>query len=104
MSDPQALEPIASVQQLRWSGCEAATELYLVPRNGHSWPGHPLPFDREVLSGIFAGGGGQPPNQLMAAIGLSPAAMADYVLLTNSDVDATELIWEFFTDVAQPDR
>ena len=33
------------------------------------------------------------------AIGEQPDAMADNVLLTNDDVDATAMIWEFFSGV-----
>ncbi len=102
--EPRASEPAPSVELLRWSGCEATTELYLVSGNGHAWPGHPLPFDRELLSGLFAGGEGQPPNQLMEAIRLDPATMADNVLLTTTEIDATDLIWEFFADVADRRR
>lgn len=56
-----------------------------------------MPYDKDLLVGMFSGGGTQPPNPLMVAIGASPEAMADNVLLTNSDIDATDLIWQFFT-------
>jgi hypothetical protein len=40
----------------------------------------------------------------MEAIGLDPATMADNVLLTTTEIDATDLIWEFFADVASGGR
>ena len=46
--------------------------------------------------GVLAGGGGQPPQPLMVAIGETPEAMAANVLLTNTSIDASELIWDFF--------
>ncbi len=88
------------VRSLTWSGCKAATTLVELDGNGHAWPGHPMPFSRDLWLSLFAGGAGQPPNPLMVAIGESPATMADNVLLTNTDVDATDLIWEFFSGVA----
>ncbi len=87
------------VRSLDWSGCDAPTTLVELDDHGHAWPGHPMPFGRDVLVALFAGGGGQPPNPLMVAIGEQPDTMADNVLLTNDDVDATELIWQFFSGV-----
>jgi hypothetical protein len=55
-----------------------------------------MPFGRDVLVDLFAGDTSQSPNPLMVAIGATPDTMADNVLLTNDDVDATEMIWEFF--------
>jgi polyhydroxybutyrate depolymerase len=95
--DVSTTELSPRVRSLDWSGCDAATTLVELDDHGHAWPGHPMPFGRDVLVALFAGGGGQPPNPLMVAIGEQPDTMADNVLLTNSDVDATELIWEFFS-------
>jgi len=97
--DPEATDPSPRVRTLTWSGCEAPTTLIELGGHGHAWPGHPMPFGREVLLGLFAGSATQPPNPLMVAIEAEPEAMADNVLLTNSDIDATDLIWEFFSDV-----
>jgi polyhydroxybutyrate depolymerase len=90
--------PLSSrVRALTWTGCEAATTLVELDDHGHAWPGRPMPFSREVLVGLFAGNEGEPPNQLMVALGQRPDTMADNVLLTNEDVDATDLMWEFFS-------
>ena len=93
---PDVEELDATVQRLSWSGCVAPTVLYLLADHGHAWPGHPLPFPQDVLAGVLAGGGGQPPQPLMVAIGETPGAMAANVLLTNTSIDASELIWDFF--------
>jgi poly(3-hydroxybutyrate) depolymerase len=84
------------VRSLRWSDCEAPTVLIELDEHGHAWPGRPMPFDRQVLASVFAGSATTPPDPLMTAIGEQPDTMADNVLLTNVDVDATELIREFF--------
>jgi hypothetical protein len=55
-----------------------------------------MPFDRDVLASVLAGSDSTPTDPLMTAIGERPDSMADNVLLTNVEVDATELIWEFF--------
>jgi polyhydroxybutyrate depolymerase len=84
------------VRSLTWSGCESPTVLVELDDHGHAWPGHQMPFGRDVLVDLFAGDTSQPPNPLMVAIGATPDTMADNVLLTNDDVDASEMIWEFF--------
>lgn len=86
----------ATVQSLTWTGCAAPTVLYRLSDHGHAWPGHPLPFTADVLAQVLGGSAGQPPDPLMVAIGLTPAAMAQNVLLTNVEIDATDLIWDFF--------
>lgn len=87
------------VRSRSWTDCEAPTTLVELDDHGHAWPGHPMPFGRDVLVALFAGSAAQPPNPLMVAIGEQPEAMADNVLLTNVDVDATAMIWEFFSGV-----
>ena len=94
---PATTEMSPRVRALTWSGCTAATTLVELDDHGHAWPGHQMPFRRDVLVGLFAGGAAQPPNPLMVAIGATPEEMADNVLLTNDDVDATDLIWQFFS-------
>jgi polyhydroxybutyrate depolymerase len=86
----------ATVESLTWAGCAAPTVLYRLRDHGHAWPGHPLPFTADVLAPVLAGSAGQPPDPLMIAIGETPGAMAENVLLTNVDIDATDLIWDFF--------
>ena len=97
-SEPTVSQPAPGVEVVTWNGCDAPTVLYLVADHGHAWPGSALPFDRATLVGVLAGGATGTPNQLMVAIGLSPEAMADNVLLTAPDPDATELIGAFFAD------
>lgn len=87
----------ATVESLTWAGCAAPTVLYELRDHGHAWPGHPLPFTEDVLTRVLAGGAGQPPDPLTIAIGETPDAMAQNVLLTNVDIDATDLIWDFFS-------
>jgi polyhydroxybutyrate depolymerase len=84
------------VRSLQWSDCEAPTALIELDEHGHAWPGRPMPFDRQVLVSVFAGSATTPPDPLMIAIGEQPDTMADNVLLTNVDVDASERIREFF--------
>lgn len=88
-----------NVRSLIWSGCEAPTTLVELDDHGHAWPGHPMPFSKDLLLGLFAGSATQPPNPLMVAIGENPEAMAANVLLTNTDIDATNRIWEFFSSL-----
>ncbi len=98
-SEPTASQPTPGVEVLTWNGCDAPTVPYLVADHGHAWPGQRAPVRPELtLAGVLAGGEGQPPNQLMVAIGLSPEEMADNVLLTAPEPDATELNGAFFAD------
>ena len=81
----------STADTLTWEGCEAPTVLYRVQRHGHAWPGHPIPFPPDIIAASVT-----PPNSVMVARGLTPAAMADNLLLTNTDIDATDIIWDFF--------
>jgi polyhydroxybutyrate depolymerase len=87
----------ATVASLAWKGCDAPTVLYRLEDHGHAWPGHPMGFDEQLLVDVLAGAAGQPPDPLTIAIGETPESMARNVLLTNVDIDATEVIWDFFT-------
>lgn len=98
-AEPEVDETAPSVQTLTWTGCDAPTVLHVLDDHGHAWPGHPMPFDRELLLGLFAGSATQPPDPLTQAIGATPEEMADNVLLTNVEIDATEAIWEHFSSV-----
>lgn len=91
---PETQEVTSTVQSLTWTGCEAPTVLYQLEDHGHAWPGHPLPFTRDQVVSNFDT---QPPNPVVVASGLTPQTMADNVLLTNVDIDATDLMWDFFT-------
>lgn len=94
---PKTADLAPTVHSLQWSGCTESTTLIELDDHGHAWPGPPMPFGKDMLLGLFAGSATQPPNPLMVAIGETPEAMADNVLLSNSDIDATDLIWEFFS-------
>jgi polyhydroxybutyrate depolymerase len=97
--EPESAAVTPTVGSLTWSGCAEPTVLYRLDDHGHAWPGHPLPFTADVLANVLGGAGGQPPDPLMIALGATPDAMARNVLLTNVEIDATDLLWEFFASV-----
>jgi poly(3-hydroxybutyrate) depolymerase len=97
--EPTTTTPADGVRELTWEGCDAPTSLIELADHGHAWPGHPMPFPRDVLVGLFTGGDGRPPSPLMEAIGETPEAMADNVLLTSDAIDATDRILAFFDEV-----
>ena len=68
--DPDALEERVSpeVRKRTWTGCDAATELYIVDGGGHAWPGKPVP----QFEAVFGHG--------------------------TTEIDATSLIFSFFFD------
>ena len=92
---PDAQDVTPTVRVLRWPDCDVPTVLYRLRGHGHSWPGHPLPFARDQVLSTLTGDGG-PPNPVMLLRQLTPDEMADTLLLTNVDVDATDLMWELF--------
>ena len=94
---PDTTQVTPTVQSLTWTGCETPTVLYQLQEHGHAWPGHPLPFPKSDVENNLRGSATQPPNSLMVALGLTPETMAENLLLTNIDIDATELMWDFFT-------
>jgi polyhydroxybutyrate depolymerase len=96
---PSTREASPGVQEVSWVGCTAPTMLLELDDHGHAWPGHPLPVGRDALVALFAGDAGRPPDPLMVAIGAEPDAMADNVLRTSAAVDATEVLWQFFSRV-----
>lgn len=91
---PETEEVTPTVQSLTWTGCETPTVLYQLQDHGHAWPGHPLPFTMDQVESNFDT---QPPNPVVVTAGLTPETMAENVLLTNVDIDATDLMWDFFT-------
>jgi polyhydroxybutyrate depolymerase len=91
---PRIREETPTVQSLTWTGCETPTVLYLLQGHGHAWPGHPLPF---TLGQVESYLDTEPPNPIADATGLTLEAMAENILLTNVDIDATDLMWDFFT-------
>lgn len=96
--EPTTSQPSSGVEVLTWTGCDAPTVLYRVADHGHAWPASALPFDRATLAGVLAGGASGRPNQLMVAIGLTPDEMADNVLLSAAEPDASALIRDFVAD------
>ena len=93
---PEVAAVTPTVESVRWTRCAAPTVLYRLEKHGHAWPGHPLPVTEDILTTVLAGNATQPANPLPLAIGETPASMAQNVLLTNLDIDATSLIWDFF--------
>ena len=78
------------VDRLTWEGCAASTELYRISPNGHAWPGgHIPPGTRDELAALLAGWGAVP-------AGLTPEQAADNIRLSHPDIDATEVMLEFF--------
>lgn len=81
--------PVLDVMAARAAinGCTAPVVLYTLDDHGHAWPGHPLPVSQDDLASYI------PPS-------ISGAMTADdfaaNMLLTNIDIDASDLIWEFF--------
>ena len=71
--------------------------LYRVHRNGHTWPGHPLGLDRNAMVDFFSGKTTGQPYPLMTLLDLTPEQFADSITLANQDIDATAMIWDFFS-------
>lgn len=90
-----AIAPIVTtatpgVDRLTWEGCAASTELYRISPNGHAWPGgHVPPGTRDELAVLLTEMGAVP-------AALSPEQAADNIRLSHPDIDATEVMWEFF--------
>ena len=83
----EALSP--TVERRSWDGCTAPVVLYTLDDHGHSWPGHPLPVSQADLASFVD------PTVLDAGT-LTADELAANMLLTNNDIDASALIWEFF--------
>jgi polyhydroxybutyrate depolymerase len=86
----------ATVEQFAYTGCKAPVVLYRVHHNGHTWPGHPLGLNRQVLIDFFSGKDTGKPFPLMVALGLTPTQFADTISLANSETDASAMILAFF--------
>jgi len=80
-----------TAERRSWNDCTAPVVLYTLDNHGHAWPGHPLPISQDELASYI------PPS-------ISGAMTADEfaanMLLTNIDIDASDLIWEFFDSTA----
>ena len=92
---PETTQVTPTVESDTWTNCDADVVLYRLDDHGHSWPGHPLPFSRDLVAATLSDPDGTP-NAVATSAGLTAEQMADNVLLTNTEVDATALMWEFF--------
>ena len=72
-----------------WNGCSAPVILYTLEDHGHAWPGHPLPVSQTELASFMD-------PTILGFSGMTPDELAANMLLTNTSVDASALIWEFF--------
>ena len=87
----------ATVEALTWHGCKEPVVLYRVHHNGHTWPGHPLGLDRNAMIDLFSGKTTGRPYPLMTVLRLTPEQFADTITLANQDIDASAMIWDFFS-------
>jgi polyhydroxybutyrate depolymerase len=85
-----------TVEQIKYSGCKAPLVLYRVHHNGHTWPGHPLGIDHQVLVNYFSGKTTGKPFALMVYLHLTPEEFADTISLANTQIDASSMILRFF--------
>jgi polyhydroxybutyrate depolymerase len=90
--DPTVETVSPTVERRTWNGCTAPVVLYTLNNHGHAWPGHPLPVSQEDLASFI------PPSMSGA---MTADEFAANMLLTNNDIDASELIWEFFDTTAR---
>ena len=81
-----------TVERRSWNGCTAPVVLYTLDDHGHAWPGHRLPVSQENLASHI--------NPLLLSPGETADELAANLLLTNFNIDASELIWEFFDTTA----
>ena len=81
-----------TVERRSWNGCTAPVVLYTLDNHGHAWPGHRLPVSQEALASVI--------SPLLLSPGETADELAANLLLTNNDIDASELIWEFFDTTA----
>ncbi len=86
-----------TVEALTWKGCKAPLLLYRVHHNGHTWPGHSLGLDRNTMVDFFSGKLTGKPFPLMTLLRLTPEQFADSITLANQDIDASAMIWDFFS-------
>lgn len=79
------------IDELMWSGCAAPTELYRISSEGHAWPGgHTPAYPEAVFADLLQQANAVP-------VGLTPTQAAANVYLSNPGIDASEVMWKFFT-------
>lgn len=93
---PKETQYEPTVEELAYAGCKEPVDLYRVHENGHTWPGHPLGLDRQTMIDFFSGKTTGQPFPLMVALDLTPEQFADTILLANEDIDASDMILDFF--------
>jgi polyhydroxybutyrate depolymerase len=76
-----------TIERRRWNDCTAPVVLYTLDNHGHAWPGHPLPVSQADLASYI--------DPAMTTT-MTADEFAANMLLTNIDIDASDLIWEFF--------
>ena len=94
-----------TVEQLAYTGCDEPVVLYRVHGNGHTWPGHPLGLDRDAVDRLLLGQGhGSAVPVDGRSSRLTPEQFADSISLANQDIDASAMIWEFFSEHTLTER
>jgi poly(3-hydroxybutyrate) depolymerase len=78
-----------TVERRTWTGCTAPVVLYTLQDHGHAWPGHPLPVSQADLASYMD-------PTVLGFSGLTADELVANMLLTNTSIDASTLIWEFF--------
>jgi poly(3-hydroxybutyrate) depolymerase len=71
--EPVVEDLTPDVRRHTWQGCAADTILYRIVGGGHTWPNKPVPGFEEAFG------------------------------YTTTDIDATELMFEFFFEQTTPD-
>jgi polyhydroxybutyrate depolymerase len=97
-TEPTETQYVPTVEQLEYQDCGEPVVLYRVHGNGHTWPGHPLGLPRDALIDLFSGKTTGKPFPLMVVLGLTPEQFADSIFLANQDIDASSMIWNFFSE------
>ena len=88
---PAVTTVATGIDELIWSGCAAPTELYRISAEGHAWPGgHTPAYPEAVFADLLQQGNAVP-------AGLTSTQAAANVYLSNPGIDASEMMWKFFT-------
>ena len=88
---PDVTTVAPGIDELIWSGCAAPTELYRISSEGHAWPGgHTPAYPEAAFADLLRQANAVP-------AGLTPTQAAANVYLSNPGIDASEVMWKFFT-------
>ena len=89
---PAVTTVATGIDELTWSGCAAPTELYRISSEGHAWPGgHTPAYPEAAFADLLQQANAVP-------TGLTPTQAAANVYLSNPGIDASEVMWKFFTN------